>query len=111
MKKPSKPKLWIYNNPSVRIPHFLIKSDTFKKLPPSAVVLYLLMRMADHDTSPSAYLVSFGPSDVKGCMHKPTYYSSLSKLIQVGLVEVIQLGTHGRKGIFDLTTTKWVSTS
>jgi hypothetical protein len=107
-KRPPKDKLWIYADPSVRLPYFLLRSNAFKRIGHPAKTLYILMRMSIGDTNFNPMRVRFGPQDAAGYMHKATYYEALAKLIEYGLIEEIEPGKSGRKGVYNLTTRRWV---
>jgi hypothetical protein len=103
---------WIHTTPSVLMPHFMMKSESFKSLPGSAVKLYLEMRMSCFDAdngyrNTDELTVSFGPSDVKHFSHRK-YYGALKKLIEYGFVKVVSHGCHGKKAVYDLLTLDWI---
>lgn len=107
-----KSKLWIYQDPSVRLPYCLVHSEAWKRLPPVAVVVYILMRSSAFNGGPTANndpaRIKFGPADVKGYISKPGYYNAVDALQEFGIIKEIKSGQHGRKAVYDLLTMDWV---
>ena len=109
----SKKDVWIYSDPSVRVPYFLMKHDVWWDLSGSAVKLYLALRCSVKDLE-NGYRnvkeahVCFGPSDMK-CVTQRTYYRASNELLDVGLIEEVMCGSHGKKAVYDLMSVKWMS--
>ena len=93
----------------------LIRHEVWKHLTYAAVALYIYMRASIKDPdngfrNTDEARVRFGPSDVKRYwMSKATYYKALDKLLEVGIVEEVEPGSHGRRGVYNLLTLKWIS--
>jgi len=88
----------------VRLPYALLDSDAWFNLRGSACKLYIvMMSLCDAEST-----VEFGPSDAS-CLNKRTYYRALRSLLDGGFVEEVRAGSHGKKGIYDLTTLRWGS--
>jgi hypothetical protein len=51
--------------------------------------------------------VSFGPRDVSW-VTKPRYSRALRELMDVGFVVEVESGSHGKRGVYDLTGMEWV---
>jgi hypothetical protein len=104
---------WIYLDPSVRLPYFMMKSVAWRELSGSAQSLYCYMRMTvrDPDVKDDPNLnerrVRFGPGDVSFFGHG-RYYRAMEELVKVGFVDEVVNGGHGRKGVYDLLTTRWI---
>ena len=112
MGKSKKKELAIYESPYVQLPYMMMKSAEFRSLPGNAFKLYCYMRMAvlDPDGSRNNHnplRVLFGPSDVRW-MHKTQYYKSLGILLELGIVDELEGGGHGKKGAYDLTYLGWM---
>jgi hypothetical protein len=58
-------------------------------------------------TNINEYRVRFGPKFAYGFSHAK-YYRALGELIAVGIVEEIKPGGHGKQGIYNLMTLKWM---
>jgi hypothetical protein len=110
--KDRKPKLWIYQDPSVRLPYCLIHSEAWKRLPPVAIVVYILMRASAFNGGPTANndpaRIRFGPADTDGYISREGHYSGVKALIDTGIIEEIAPGYHGRKASYNLLTLNWV---
>jgi len=108
-----KKNAWVYTEPYVHVPYFLMESDVWWDLSGSAVKLYLAMRKSYKDisngyrNSKSEAMISFGPSDIP-YLHEDTYYRALDELLSVGLVREVSPGGHGIKAVYDLLTLDWM---
>lgn len=111
MKKP-KNKLWIHQDPSVRLPYMLIKSNAYRRLPAIAQTVYTLMRATAFNGGPhinnDPRCTRFGPEDVQGYISKVGYYQAIKALQQAGIIRQVESGGHGRKAVFDLTILDWI---
>jgi len=110
----NKNEKWLYADPSLRIPLLLIKNEVWRRLTYSAIALYIYMRVSICD-SDNGYKnmdeqqVKFGPKDAaRYGMPKGTYYKALNNLLEVGLIEEVQCGSHGRQGIYNMLTLEWI---
>ena len=113
MKKKPEPK-WIYAGNNVRIPLMLIRHDVWKSLTYAAVALYIYMRASIKDPdngfrNTDEARVKFGPADVRQYgMSKGTYYRALEKLLELGIIEEVEPGFHGRRGVYNLLALDWI---
>lgn len=105
---------WIYENPSIRVPVILLRSNAWKGLSYSAGMLYLYMRASLFDQE-NGYrntvedAVKFGPSDAgRYGMDKKTYYRALAELLECGIVKRVENGRGGKKAVFNLLSLEWV---
>jgi len=113
------PKWWTQspdpNRPGFfAIPYFLATDPTWTSLSPTAIKLYIAMRAsvlnpADPRANWYPEKIRFGHSRVKAIMSKDAYSRALKSLIEVGLLEVLEDGRHGREGLYDITATRWSS--
>ena len=106
-----KTKLWLYQDPSVRLPYFMMKSKAWQDLSCSAQSLYCYIRMSikDYDNGTlnmDERYVRFGPKDAPGFSHTK-YYRALDELLRAGFIKKVRDGSHGRKAVYDILTLDW----
>jgi hypothetical protein len=101
--------------PFVMIERVLLRGDLFSALSAHALCLYVYMKdtLFDEDDSyrnTTPRHVAFGPRDALAYgMANGTYYRALAQLINAGIIEELESGNHGRKGIYDLTAWRMLS--
>jgi len=93
------------NNGFVDIPYSILGSPIFQGLTGSACVLYIHMK-AEADVYQSVDHLEFSHADLAH-MPKATYYRSVKKLVEAGLIRVVESLGHGKKGVYDLTCDNW----
>ena len=106
--KDNKDKLWIYHDPSVRLPYYFIESNAFKRASHAGKLLYILMRMSILQTNFNPARVAFGPADAEPWMNRKTYYPALKSITGLGIIREVEPGKHGRKAVYDLSTRNWI---
>jgi len=106
-------ELWIHHNPSVRVPYFLMSHDVWIDLSGSAVKLYLALRKSYKDSdndfkNVDEACIAFGPADIPYMSYR-MYYQALRELLKVGLISEVSRGSHGKKAVYNLLTTDWMT--
>jgi len=110
MKK--KVEKWIYSDPSVRLPYFMMKHKCWRKLSCAAQSLYCYMRLSMYDmdtgyTNTNECRVAFGPSKAPG-FGASKYYRAINELLTKGFVDLVSKGSHGKKAVYDMMTLRWL---
>lgn len=105
----------LYGSPYVHLNSALLRSGSFGKLTPSAVVVYLHMRNSlfrgeDGYKNVDERNVRYGPKQaLKDCgVSNATYYRVITQLLDYGVIEEVAGGYHGKEGVYDLTCRGWM---
>jgi len=105
----------LYGFPYVHLNSALLRSNSFKKLTPSEVLIYLHMRNSlfrgdNGYKNVDEKRIRYGPKTAfRDCgVSGATYYRAITKLLEVGVIEEVERGGHGKEGVYNVTCRDWL---